>query len=757
MSKRRLRIADKIPMVTSPISRDLRMFCDRVRDVLGADGDQKVATVADLVSIGLIDSNLRPVPTSTVQQEFLATPPAITGLEADGAFQNVIIDWDQPDYNGHLYVEVWGSPIFDANIAPGAPGYVDPATLNNLELANPVGITSGNVFTDSIGGSRGRWYWVRNVNRLGSPGPFNAVGGTLAETAVDVEFLLDTLTDSITRSQLFDDLGQSVDKIPGIEINVDNLNDQYTVKIDTNGYVSGFGLANVPVDGAIESQFIIRADSFSIAEPSSGTPSISPSIPFIVRTTPTVIGGVSVPAGVYMNEVFVQNGTITNAKIADLAVDNAKIANLSAEKINAGFISADRIAAESINATKIDARGLTIRDTAGNIILNAVTNNYTGNVAGTAASTVVNTANSALSTANTATSAASTAQSTANTAVTNASTAQSTANTAVTNASTAQSTANTAVTNAATAQTAADNAQGTANTALSTANSAVNGLTTKLNSDARNVLAGAGGIAAGTLNWDGSGTRTGGYGVGLTQNGLVAYNTSGAVTFALDATTGNASFAGELAAATGSFNGAVRIIGATNMIVTQATAFGPNSLIQWYGPVAGNLSSGVPILANLTRANAITWIAANGEYSRDIISRRQATSASSATVTHPSQGSPIVSRGRSLVSAIYSELVFNQPPLSTVVSIAYRILKQGSIVATSATASQTVPIVVEQQDSNSWLVTLEFYIPVEIEFEETIGSISRDYAFQVTSVTTDSGLTITPTYSTTVTTTEIKQ
>jgi hypothetical protein len=101
--------------------------------------------------------------------------------------------------------------------------------------------------------------------------------------------------------------------------------------------------------------------------------------------------------------------------------------------------------------------------------------------------------------------------------------------------------------------------------------------------------------------------------------------------------------------------------------------------------------------------------------------------------------------------------VYNEPPLSTVVSIAYRILKQGSTVATSAVATQTVPVVVEQQDAGSWLVTLEFYIPVEIEFEEAIGNISRDYAFQVTSVSTDSGYSVTPSYSTTVTTTEIKQ
>lgn len=512
MSKKRLRLSDKIPMVTTPISRDLRMFCDRVRDVLGGDGEQKVATVGDLISIGLVDNNLRPI-APAADGEFLPTPPAVTNLTADGAFQNVILYWDQPEYNGHAYTEVWGSPIYDTSIPPGSPGYVDPATLNNLELAGPIGITTGAVFTDDIGGSKGRYYWARNVNRLDNQGPFNAVSGTLAETAVDVEFLLTTLTDSITSSQLAAELATPISTIPAIttaandalaqaqaaqadadsalagvtvnangittlttttdtlttnlsalsttvgsnsssivslqtttadqataitnlttrvgtaesditsletttatqatalttlttrvttaesdistaESNITNLQTttanqataitqlsssvagntaaiqteattradetgdlfaQYTVKVDTNGYVSGFGLASTLVNGAPFSEFIIRADSFAIAQPTTGTPTIAPAVPFIVRTTATTIGGVNVPAGVYMTDAFIQNGTISNAKIANLAVDNAKIANLSVSngKIQDLAVTNAKIANATITSAKI--------------------------------------------------------------------------------------------------------------------------------------------------------------------------------------------------------------------------------------------------------------------------------------------------------------------------------------------------------------------------------------------------------------------
>lgn len=194
-------------------------------------------------------------------------------------------------------------------------------------------------------------------------------------------------------------------------------------------------------------------------------------------------------------------------------------------------ITGSKIVANSITASQINTTGLSIRDSNGNIILNAgtgaFTGDVTGNINGTAASTVVNNASTALSTANTANSAASTAQSTANTA-------QSTANTANSNASTALSTANTA-------KTAADNATA--------------GLANKLNSNSRNVLAGSGGLATGTLNWNSSGVRTSGSGIGITANGIVAFNSSGQSTFVLDGNTGSATFSGTLSAASGSFSG----------------------------------------------------------------------------------------------------------------------------------------------------------------------------------------------------------
>ena len=190
---------------------------------------------------------------------------------------------------------------------------------------------------------------------------------------------------------------------------------QYTVKTDVNGYVSGFGLSSSG-NGTATSTFAVRADSFYIASPSG--PGVTPTMPFIVRTTATTINGVEVPAGVYITDGYIQNGTITNAKIADATIDTAKITSLTADKIRAGSISvgqyiqsANYVANTSgwkingdgvaefgaasirgqLSASQIDTRGLTIKDSAGNVIFGSGTALSTANITGLGSLATANT------------------------------------------------------------------------------------------------------------------------------------------------------------------------------------------------------------------------------------------------------------------------------------------------------------------------------------------------------------------------------
>jgi hypothetical protein len=208
---------NSLPTITSPIPRDVRMYLDRTRDILNGVGDNAFLTKKELRTIGLTDSANNPV---AVGGEVLGIPPAVTNLSGAGAFQNIILEWDTVSYNGHAYTEIWASDIYDPSLPP-----TDLTPYQSLDNATPVGLTNGAVYSDPVGGSKARYYWARNVNTQNTAGPFNAVDGVLAQTAPDVGLLLTTLQNSITETQLWDDLGARIDLIdsgPEVVNSVDN-------------------------------------------------------------------------------------------------------------------------------------------------------------------------------------------------------------------------------------------------------------------------------------------------------------------------------------------------------------------------------------------------------------------------------------------------------------------------------------------------------------------------------------------------------
>lgn len=101
-----------------------------------------------------------------------------------------------------------------------------------------------------------------------------------------------------------------------------NLFAQYTVKVDQDGYVAGFGFASTSNDAWSFSEFYIRADRFAI-----GAPGVGKAIPFIVQTTAWTDsnGNVQSP-GVYMDAAFIKKATIDTAHIRFAAIDTLQIA-----------------------------------------------------------------------------------------------------------------------------------------------------------------------------------------------------------------------------------------------------------------------------------------------------------------------------------------------------------------------------------------------------------------------------------------------
>lgn len=286
------------------------------------------------------------------------TPPQPTNLIVSGGVTNVYLQWDGAPYRNHNYTEIWRSE-FDV-----------------LGTAIRIGTTAANVYADAAAPNKTYYYWIRFVSVANVVGPYNLTGGTSGTTALNVAEALGDISDSISSSQLFIDLGTRVGNAQiAVEQQttiIDGLSAQYTVKIDNNGYVTGYGLASTAVNGAPQSTFLVRADTFSIAPsavpawsaattysvndraswivngdtkvyrsklsnnlnnfPSNTTywENITEQLPFTVLTTPTVIDGLTYPAGTYIKTAFIADATIASAKIQSLVADKITTGSLSA-------------------------------------------------------------------------------------------------------------------------------------------------------------------------------------------------------------------------------------------------------------------------------------------------------------------------------------------------------------------------------------------------------------------------------------------
>ncbi|TYB83975.1 phage tail protein [Oceaniovalibus sp. ACAM 378] len=193
---------------------------------------------------------------------------------------------------------------------------------------------SANLWIDTSGGKNQphRWNgsnWVAATDSIASDAAAAAAGAQGAADKVSADLSSKytttaglgavisaaTLDLSTTVGEHSTEIGTALSSIGGIKA-------EYTLRIDNNGIVSGMTLrSDIDDMGKPASQVGFVADKFAITSAPSSNQQIS--TPFIVYTTPQVIGGVSIPAGVYMKDATIRNGAIGRAKISDsLQSDN---------------------------------------------------------------------------------------------------------------------------------------------------------------------------------------------------------------------------------------------------------------------------------------------------------------------------------------------------------------------------------------------------------------------------------------------------
>ncbi|TWA63683.1 uncharacterized protein DUF1983 [Azospirillum baldaniorum] len=117
---------------------------------------------------------------------------------------------------------------------------------------------------------------------------------------------------------------------------IDGLSAQYTVKVDVNGYVSGFGLATTAKDGVPSSTFTVLAEKFEITAP--GGSKISP---FVVQN-----------GTVYLRSVVIGTGWIGDTHIGPNGIDakHLKASSVLTDSIRIGSASGSTLSTVASNA-----------------------------------------------------------------------------------------------------------------------------------------------------------------------------------------------------------------------------------------------------------------------------------------------------------------------------------------------------------------------------------------------------------------------
>ena len=127
---------------------------------------------------------------------------------------------------------------------------------------------------------------------------------------------------------------------------INGLEAQYTVKVDVNGKVAGYGLATTPKNGTPESKFIVNADRFGI-----GAPGKEDAFPFTVDTQQNRVG---------VNGELVVNGKaiIDRLNVGDIEGNKIRVNSIGASRIIAGSIDSREIRAAGINADRLNVNHL---------------------------------------------------------------------------------------------------------------------------------------------------------------------------------------------------------------------------------------------------------------------------------------------------------------------------------------------------------------------------------------------------------------
>lgn len=258
-------------------------------------GDSRIVTIGELAAAGVLTANGGPVDsTAGGGADPSDTPPKLTGLTASGAMDNIFLSWTAPTYSKFNYAEIYRS------------------STNDIGTATKIGFTNAALYADAVGSGASYYYWIRGVSLALIAGEFNAAAGTLGATGLDPTYVMSLLTSH--------DWAPSTTYVPF----------QYVRPTTENGfqYRCIDGGVSAPADEPVWP----TTPGATIVDDGVTWQCLNPTdqIPF-------VIGEINGIPAVAMSGAYIEDATISTAKIRNLAADKIITGTLAAtETIQVG-------------------------------------------------------------------------------------------------------------------------------------------------------------------------------------------------------------------------------------------------------------------------------------------------------------------------------------------------------------------------------------------------------------------------------------
>ncbi|WP_224552860.1 DUF1983 domain-containing protein [Pectobacterium versatile] len=184
------------------------------------DGRNRAVTYGDLATLGLANLRVGAGGKTSLSPGGgkgdgggggIQKPVRPTNFKATGGFAYVLLEWDMPNYRGRSLTEIYRSPE------------------DNLANAVLIASSAAGVYGDPVDPGWKGYYWIRHVNSLGEPGPFNDSKGTYAQTHPDPAAIIEVITEQLNASPLIanltDKLETNTKNIGTVDSNVKTLSE----------------------------------------------------------------------------------------------------------------------------------------------------------------------------------------------------------------------------------------------------------------------------------------------------------------------------------------------------------------------------------------------------------------------------------------------------------------------------------------------------------------------------------------------------